>query len=403
MANTPAVTLRLAPGSGRIVRRTAALLFVPETSDDELIKIFSEATSDREAVDDVCKHAVAANFSVSAFAMIAWEEPTKIFAFGDLAVATDQASAPMISGAGSATWVEHSLRGVGGDATVSTAADEVDSITRLDSGVANAGGFSLTVHASTEAPAVSAAPEPEPAPVPSISPVPAAVTPPPSPFGSAEADEPAAAPDADVAAAVVPVLPLAGPTPTPPRPASIAPVSELSNGSVAADANGAATAPPIAPPQAPPQLVADAPPRPAAVVGADAPLAAASGPTFAEEQPSAPIPLPVFPRLELDSGDHIELSAPVLIGRRPDPSPYEHVSGLRGHKLKGEKLSRSHVIVRSTPTGIAVSDCESLNGTIVVVAPGATPKRIEAGREITLAAGATIHFGDETATVVDPR
>lgn len=398
MANPMEVTLRLAPGAGRIVRRPTALLFVPESGDDELIKIFSEAASDSGAVDEVCKHAVAANFSINAFAIVAWADSTKILVFGDLAVATDQASAPMISGAGSATWVEHTLRGVPGDVAVSVLGDEVDPVTRLDSGVANARGFSLLGSVATS-------PSPPPSAAAPASPAPFAKTPLTSPF---DAESPGSAPEAveppAVAAAQLPVLPLSGPTPTPPRPAAdlaAAPVVEappapqpLEDPFVA----NAADAPPA--PVAEPVL----PPAPVAAPLAAAPLVAAAPILNADATPEAAAPSGVvLPSLELDSGDIIELSAPVLIGRRPDPSAYPHVSGLVGHKLKGEKLSRSHVIVRATPTGVAVCDCESLNGTIVVHAPGATPRRIAPGKEVALDSGATIHFGDEAATVVVPH
>ena len=52
---------------------------------------------------------VAAGFTVGPFVCLAWGPAVQVMAFGDVAVETDQPSLPMLTGAGSRTWVEHSL------------------------------------------------------------------------------------------------------------------------------------------------------------------------------------------------------------------------------------------------------------------------------------------------------
>ena len=86
---------------------------------------------------------VAAGFTVGPFVCLAWGSGVQVMAFGDIAVETDQPTLPMLSGAGSRTWVEHSLP-LNGDAVIEVGgAGDVDAATDLAGGVVLAGGFRL--------------------------------------------------------------------------------------------------------------------------------------------------------------------------------------------------------------------------------------------------------------------
>ncbi len=79
-------------------------------------------------------------------------------AFGDVAVETDQPTLPMLSGAGSRTWVEHSLP-LNGDAVIEVGGDgDVDAATDLAGGVVLAGGFRLELVGAASRPAAGPAP-----------------------------------------------------------------------------------------------------------------------------------------------------------------------------------------------------------------------------------------------------
>ena len=63
-------------------------------------------------------------------------------AFGEVDIETDQPTMPMLSGAGSRTWVEHTMAQPTA-ATVEVNAQEVDASSDLEVGTVPAGGFRL--------------------------------------------------------------------------------------------------------------------------------------------------------------------------------------------------------------------------------------------------------------------
>jgi len=143
-------TVRLAPGAGILARRGDALLYLPER-DERLVEAFTTGPDGGE-LQAVASATVAAGFEVAAYAAVGWGPTVRVMAFGAVAVETDQPSLPMLTGAGSRTWVEHSLT-VDTTAVISVGDGEVavDPSTDLAAGVALAGGFRLEL-AATAAP-----------------------------------------------------------------------------------------------------------------------------------------------------------------------------------------------------------------------------------------------------------
>ena len=153
-------TLRLAPGSGHVARRREALLYLPER-DERLLDAFMSGPEGGE-LQALASATVAAGFDVTPFVAVCWTPAVRVMAFGAAAVETDQPSLPMLSGAGSRTWVEHSLA-VESDARIESGPDDspVDAATDLTSGVALAGGFRLELAAPIDrGAAVETAPAP---------------------------------------------------------------------------------------------------------------------------------------------------------------------------------------------------------------------------------------------------
>lgn len=152
--------VRLAPGSGRACRRASTVLFVPTLNGDEVIKSFLAAETDPAAVRSVLEHVVAANFSVAPFAIIDWSQNGgRLYVFGDIDVTTSTASARLINGASSKTWVEHTLLDADGVEVVVGDAP-IDPLTSLAAGVAHAGAVSIRLRGPVPSAPEPRAPEP---------------------------------------------------------------------------------------------------------------------------------------------------------------------------------------------------------------------------------------------------
>lgn len=137
-------TLRLASGDGVIVRRHDAICFMPQREETslEVLAKFEAAASSFAAMDLLRQAVVDADFSFSPFVAVIWTDVVELMVFGDLQVQTSSPTAPMISGAGSRTWNEHTGRGLS-EIVVSAHKDHLCPVTDLHSGIALAGGFEL--------------------------------------------------------------------------------------------------------------------------------------------------------------------------------------------------------------------------------------------------------------------
>ncbi|MET0324910.1 MAG: FHA domain-containing protein [Ilumatobacteraceae bacterium] len=400
---------RLAPGTGLLARRDNALLYAPER-DAELVEAFVSSAPGSE-LQAMASTTVAAGFGVGPFVCLAWGVGVQVMAFGDVAVETDQPSLPMLSGAGSRTWVEHSFA-LHGSAVIEVAgaAGAVDDATDLTAGVALAGGFRLEL---VGAKAGETATPPEPAPSPAVAAV--------GPDGATE-------PGVDATTALpliaeVTVEPL-GPEPRraeapererPARPA--APPTQPAPEPRPDDVEEPDDLDMTLPPPAAAALLGSSDVRSSLVDakrcgnGHPNPPTAATceicGDLLAPGTASiAHVPRPSLGRLALDDGGTVELDQELLIGRNPDRDSEPARQGLRRVKLVGEKVSRSHLEIRFQGWEILVADCGSTNGTFVVPHPGGQVATLEPGHALMVGPGATIYFGSRSFTVVgrhEPR
>ena len=415
--------LRLAPGGGHVARRGDTLLYLPE-QDERLLDAFVTSPEGGE-LQAVASATVAAGFDVAPFVGVSWSPAVRVMAFGDVAVETDQPSLPMLSGAASRTWVEHSFT-VTSDARVEVGAPgaAADAATDLTSGVALAGGFRLELAVVSEEPrtgAVEAVP-PESVPVeetivdataaagrPRDEPPARSAPPPPE----ESTDDPAAALAAIQAAAMGadgrPVHDAEQPTgslpihaeevddshddeitlPPPPPGELLGDVMRLGGAESLAsqDARESLVDAKLCPDGHPnPPVVASC-----AVCGKFLTPGAAA---------IVHVPRPSLGHLELDDGTIVELDHELLIGRNPDRDEHPERAGLRPIKIVGEKVSRSHLEVRYQGWDVLVADCGSTNGTFVVPHPGGQVSGLEPGRAQLLEPGATVYFGSRSFTVV---
>lgn len=121
---------------------------------------------------------------------------------------------------------------------------------------------------------------------------------------------------------------------------------------------------------------------------------------------SAP-PAPVAPRssaiarLELSTGDVVELDRPVVIGRRPS------AGRAAAHELPHlvtvpsplQDISRSHVEVRAEGRFVVVRDLASVNGT-VLLRSGQAPVRLAGSESMVLAGGDVLDLGDGVTVTI---
>jgi hypothetical protein len=449
--------LRLVPGAGLLSRRPRALLYAT-TADASLVDAFTGAPEGSE-LQAVASATVAAGFDVGPFVALSWDEGLRVMAFGDVAVETDQPSLPMLSGAGSRTWVEHT---VVADAAVVEVGAEANAATDLVAGTVLAGGFRLELVAAG---APSQAPAAPPPPVeqaatgtgadPTTS-VPrmerqATVT---EPRADPVVDEALPSEDAldlvddveDVAGADVAATQVAPATTSLPAPEPVDiddsdPVAALAaiqaaavgpdgepletSGAMPPPARPVHTPPPedhhdpdvTLPPPASEALLADVRLEPApdgrgslvdaklcANGHANPPTAATCAVCAEFLAPGATaivhVPRPSLGRLQLDDGELLELDQELLVGRNPDRDQDPARAGLRRVKTLGDKVSRSHLEVRFQGWDVFVADCGSTNGTFVVPHPGGQVVALEPGRLQMIDAGAVVYFGSRSFTVL---
>lgn len=165
-----AARLMLAGGSGRLVRRPSTALFDPTGENADLAAGFDSAASDREALDSIKKHLVDSGFTAAPLVVVSWDrQQLHLLIFGDVALHTTAMAAPMVSGAGSASWVERHIGEIerGSDSSVELWSGEAaDPTTNLGLGVVASAGFRLSLEFATgpvspQAPAPTNAAEPQ--------------------------------------------------------------------------------------------------------------------------------------------------------------------------------------------------------------------------------------------------
>ncbi|MEM9463977.1 MAG: FHA domain-containing protein [Actinomycetota bacterium] len=417
----PTATTRVRPGDGLLLRAADLLLFIPEAdaSTDALTTAF--ATPDPAAA--LAEALVASDFAAPAFALITWKADIELMVFGPIEVSTDQPAMPMLSGAGSQTWVEHRLRHNSEVVRIDVAPPD-DETTDLRDGTVPAGGFSVSIttgivaepipqpeDAPAEAPPAAAVAEAPPAeePVPEAPPVES----PPAPPVSAP-DAPPPPPDG----AVVQSSPAPGLDDLPPPPVPDIDLDQL-------------PPPPVPFQPAPPPAVDELPP-PAATDLVDLPPPTASDPEatiIAGDSPDAQplieaktcancsffsppfatvcracgaalppgdqgvhrVVRPSLGSLVFDDGTTIELDRSYEVGRQPEPDS----SDIHPVAITGAKVSRRHAKVIVRDWDVLIEDLGSRNGTTMLPtgAEGEDPVLLSQGMPVAIEPGAIVHLG----------
>lgn len=461
MSRALAATVHLAAGTGHVVRRHEALLFLPRP--DDTVRAAFVAASPGDELQAVASATVAAGFEVGAYVCVGWRSPVRVMVFGDLAVETDQPSVPMFTGAGSRTWVEQTIP-VEAAATVAVAgADgQADQVTDLRDGIAHAAGFLLrlrTGDATEELPVDDVA-----APVAADADAAGSGDPTtalPAPI-AAEPDtsqaEPALADPVATAPADAPETPDAPaetePSPAPPRPtghdvaSDVARDPALALAAIQAAAMNEEGEPVHAPEPGPPAVGAPMatpsvdvlddrapvddldddhtlpPPEPSELLGelaADGRGALVEAKVCSEGHPNPPmvatcaicgallspgaaavthVRRPSLGALRLDDGEVVALDQELLIGRNPARDREPSRSELRRVPAVGDKVSRSHLEVRFQGWDLLVVDCGSTNGSFVVPHPGGQVVALEPNRAHLVEPDAVVYFGSRSFTVV---
>lgn len=157
----PDVVLHTAPGAGILVRRPTAVLFVPDPTDqiEKLLASFKSAIAGTE-LDGLAEAALEAGFDLPPFAAAVFDSTVTLRVFGDLQLKTDQPSTPMLSAAGSATWVDHTLHRPSDTLSIEVIGESCDPLTDAQLGSFSAGGFRLLLNGRVEFDAADHQPSP---------------------------------------------------------------------------------------------------------------------------------------------------------------------------------------------------------------------------------------------------
>lgn len=99
--------------------------------------------------------------------------------------------------------------------------------------------------------------------------------------------------------------------------------------------------------------------------------------------------------VKLDTGERVEVSAAVVIGRMPGS-----VEGARAVQITDQafSVSKTHAALRPVRDGVEVTDQGSTNGTTIV--HRGSERELDPGEPAVAAPGDTIRFGDRSAVVV---
>lgn len=114
------------------------------------------------------------------------------------------------------------------------------------------------------------------------------------------------------------------------------------------------------------------------------------------DQEHLSVPRPVLGWLRFSSGQRVEVSRPLLVGRSPKAAGA--ITGefpeLVAVPSPQHDISRVHVEVRLEGWQVLVIDCGSTNGTVVTL-PGRQPQLLRAGEPHPIVPGSTVTLGGE--------
>lgn len=414
------IATRLAVGvasaTGLLARRREGLLFASGTTFagwPQLAERFVNEDDIEAARDAVIAEVVAASFAIDPFALITWSDAVHVHVLGDISLTTDLPTLPMLSGRGSATWVEHR-------------APRSSTPCRLWLGVAPAGhsdlvagivpadGFSLELEPGSSTPTRATSRQPStPAPppeAPAVAPPPAA--PVPDLTGTAVRRGATSGLEALHAATggewmedSLGLPPLASAEPATATSAVVDddfdPEITLEPLAVAVAAPDAADEPAArAPAESIRQRTVQARRCPNQHV--NAPAAALCRVCRQPIVPSTPlelVPQPALGSLVLPDGRILPIDGNLVIGRSPsaDAARVGEPCTLLALAV-GNDVSRTHVVVRADGWMLEAVDCGSSGQTVLVsaLAPHAEPTLLEPWVPHELAAGDVLYLGGPT-------
>lgn len=352
-------SLSMTTGAGLLCRAPSALLFIPTPSEgnDELVDAFLDGSS---LTPDLGELVVERAFAVPPFVLITWADTVSLMVFGDVVVKTDQPSLPMLTGAASATWVEHHMRQVADTARVMIEPLPEDDRTDLLDGVVPAGGFVLSL---SRGPGLA---PPEPVETTEVAGVAPPVNRVPEQADSALVE--AAIPNPDLEASLdLAALP-------PPMTTGRYPSVDEVDSEVAGSPAPAVEA----------RFCVDGHANP---VLADVCRTCASDLPVGGENHS--ILRPSLGALVLEDGQRLPLTTGYVFGRTPTTVGDDTIAW----PLAGDGVSRQHLHIELRGWDVLVHDLGSTNGTIVVVDPDAEPTLLEPGTSDTLDVGSTVLVG----------
>lgn len=412
---SPVHALNVVPGEGILIRRAAALLFVdgPAADSDALVAAFT-AAADGDEIDAVTDASVAAAFEVPAFVLLTWGGRARLVVQGPLEVRTDDPALPMLSGAGSGSWVERRLR-LGGHPVAVECGEGADPVTDLVLGRVTAGGFRAVVGAAEPADAPIGEPTPSAHPntvTPAtedsdteLPPHPAPTNPVPTgPTVSPASADPTRAIDrmAALRAAlgtpdVTPPLPDT-PLPDPPLPDPPAAAPEVDDEMTIAaydppPADGGDHAPFVSAVRCPRGHLN--PPHIGACRTCGELLAPGDGPEVVEQPPLA--------LLQLDDGETLPIDRSIVLGRRPDRESAQADGRARLVAVSDDaSVSRTHVRIDVEDWTLTVTDCGSRSGTAIVTRPGEEPRVLDPWVPHELPVDARLYLGGPSSVSIRP-
>ncbi len=428
--------IQVAPGAGVLVRAPGALLFVT-TADDRARSVIAAFTgaADNDRVDAVTAAATAERFDVPPFVVLTWDDPgagglLHVVVLGAVEVRTDHPSLPMLSAAGSGSWVERRLR-LDGSTVVVEVGPTPDAASDLQLGRIAADGFTAAfrgtarpaaAHTTADTPA---APETRPVVHGSMGATPEVevVVPPaePStPSATAPPERPAADPTGPIGGDRLAALRAAmGAHAAAAEPAAAAPTGPSNEASPAVPVDDEITLAPDDPSGSPADAGPDTPTPPdEAATDETAPFIVAIrcgrghvNPTHVSVCRTCGDLLPLRatpetirqPPLALleAGGATVPIDRTLVVGRRPDVEAAQASDRARTVVIDGDgSVSRTHLRVDVEDWSLTVTDCGSRSGTAIVTRPGEEPRILEPWVSHELPIGARVFLGGPTSVVI---
>ena len=403
--------------TGLLARRRDGLLFTAGTTFAgwlQLIEQFLIAADVEAAREAVSEGIVDASFETDPYAMITWTDAVHVHVLGDITLTTDLPSMPMLSGRGSATWVEHRAPrstqqcrlwlGV----TPNPASD-------LAAGVVPADGFSLELAVGAPAAAPAAAQlgrpadqqppaQPSPEPIPDLSGTAAQR----GATSGLEALQAATGGDwMEDSLGLPPLVSTVAPglTSTPDDDAydpeiTLEPLAVAAAVPAAAPDRASDAPPPLAPTNAPRLRTVQARRCPNQHVNAPAAaLCRVCREPIVPSEALEVVPQPALGSLILPDGRSVPIDGNLILGRSPTAEVARVTEPNSLWPLDvGNDVSRTHVVVRANGWVLEAVDCGSSGQTVLVsaVAPHAEPTLLEPWVPHELAAGDVLYLGGPT-------